>query len=182
MRNIYPGFLLGLRIHGLSRVVIHDFRNRSEKVHNLWTINPELRLFRELRNQIYGSIDLPYRTNLNPKRRNPFYGHRFILTTLHILYFQCKRYWKKLITINYSGRTPRKIVDWRKGHSLMSRMMAHLLGLITHFRCSALTKTYSDTITSWMKSNPKLIQLLKNLNGSKKLSPHICKIFIMKPR
>ena len=33
---------------------------------------------------------------------------------------------------------PRKIVDWRKGHSLVSRMTVHLLGLITVFRFSSL--------------------------------------------
>ena len=38
---------------------------------------------------------------------------------------------------------------------------------------SDLNQTYSDTIASWTKSNPKLIQSQKNLNGSKKDSPHI---------
>ena len=33
-------------------------------------MNPLTRLFRELRNQIYGSVDLPYRINLKPKRMN----------------------------------------------------------------------------------------------------------------
>ena len=38
---------------------------------------------------------------------------------------------------------------------------------------SDLNQTYSDTITSWTKSNPKRIQSRKNLNGSKKDSRHI---------
>ena len=47
---------------------------------------------------------------------------------------------------------------------------------------SDLNQTYSDTITSWTKSNPKRIQSRKNLNGSKKDSRHIWKNIFTKLR